>query len=346
MINIDELLQPVSPTEPCGSDISYDPAMHQLETLLLGKPETQFSAAEEPEWEKLESLGVALIGRSKNLRVAMILCLALLKTEGLPGFRDGIALIRELLERYWEPLFPKLDPDDNNDPTERVNILTPLVTPLGAFDDPMQFQLRLREAKLSHSPRVGSFSLAEIVAPTGADGKAGPDAGQAEAAFRDTPPERLEGTGQAIIEAAASAREIDAFLTATIGADRAMDWAPLLHTLEELRKALAPYLSGPAAAPIIGAQPAAAGASAAAASAPAAPSGAIQSRQDVVSAIDRICEYYKRAEPSSPVPLLLQRARRLVEKGFLEIIGDLSPEALGPLHTMTGVKQQVEGEAK
>ena len=53
MINIEELLKPISPEKPCGEDLSYDPAMQELETLLRGKPETQFSQAEEPRWEEV-----------------------------------------------------------------------------------------------------------------------------------------------------------------------------------------------------------------------------------------------------------------------------------------------------
>ena len=56
----------------------------------------------------------------------------------------------------------------------------------------------------------------------------------------------------------------------------------------------------------------------------AAPSQ-IASRDDVVRAIDRICDYYSRYEPSSPVPLLLKRARRLATGSFVDIVRDLAP---------------------
>jgi type VI secretion system protein ImpA len=42
--------------------------------------------------------------------------------------------------------------------------------------------------------------------------------------------------------------------------------------------------------------------------------------------LDKICEYYERAEPSSPVPLLLQRAKKLVPMTFMEIVQDLIPD--------------------
>ncbi|HEX5175868.1 MAG TPA: hypothetical protein VFV83_02510, partial [Chthoniobacteraceae bacterium] len=73
-------------------------------------------------------------------------------------------------------------------------------------------------------------------------------------------------------------------------------------------------------------------------------SGNIQSRQDVIRMLDKLCDYYSRAEPSSPVPLLLRRAQRLAEMNFLEIIGDLSPEALAPVQNVTGVKPTAPAE--
>src|SRR5437762_12974359 len=47
MIEAGQLLKPVSVEEPCGKNLSYDPGFLALEGLIAGKPETQFSAAEE-----------------------------------------------------------------------------------------------------------------------------------------------------------------------------------------------------------------------------------------------------------------------------------------------------------
>ena len=332
MINIEELLKPISAEKPCGEDLSYDSAMQELETLLRGKPETQFSQAEEPRWEEVRDRCLELLRRSKNLRVAVLLCLALVRLEGLAGFRDGLATIRGLMEQYWDSVYPRLDPEDNNDPTERVNILTSLLTPIGSFDDPMQFLRRLREAKLSDSPRIGKFGLEEMAPskmPDGATAQPPVDPAQVQASFRDTPPEKLEKVVAAVADSTATANAIDDFLTRTIGAGRAPDWAPLLAALNEIRKALAPFVSQPGES---GEGNETAGGAA------SGGTGPIQSRQDVIRSLDRLCDYYSRAEPSSPVPLLLRRAQRLAEMNFLEIIGDLSPEALAPVQNVTGVK--------
>lgn len=57
---------------------------------------------------------------------------------------------------------------------------------------------------------------------------------------------------------------------------------------------------------------------------------------DVVLRIDEICEYYERNEPSSPLPILLKRARRLVGKNFVEIMQDITPGGLSELQTLSG----------
>ena len=67
--------------------------------------------------------------------------------------------------------------------------------------------------------------------------------------------------------------------------------------------------------------------------------GEIRSREDVLNLLQRICQYYERTEPSSPVPLVLKRAARLAEMDFMQIIHDLSPEAVSQIRTITGEKE-------
>src|SRR4051794_11278795 len=133
MISAEELLKPISEANPCGENLEYDPAFLELDTLIQGKPETQFSAAEDPDWRALHERCLELSGRSKDLRLATKLCLTSLKIDGLPAVAEGLGLIRGLLERHWEPVFPKLDPDDNNDPLYRMNIIAALATAKGTF---------------------------------------------------------------------------------------------------------------------------------------------------------------------------------------------------------------------
>ena len=111
MIEVEELLSPISADSPCGEDVSYDPKFLALDTLVAGKPETQFSAQrKEPDWKAVHDVCLELLKRSKNLRVAVTLCLALVKLEGASGLRAGLTLLKGLLERYWTDLYPQAGP--------------------------------------------------------------------------------------------------------------------------------------------------------------------------------------------------------------------------------------------
>jgi type VI secretion system protein ImpA len=62
----------------------------------------------------------------------------------------------------------------------------------------------------------------------------------------------------------------------------------------------------------------------------------ISNRNDVIYLLDQICLYYDQHEPASPVPLLLKRARQLVEKNFFEIVQDLVPDSAGQIMALIG----------
>ena len=52
--------------------------------------------------------------------------------------------------------------------------------------------------------------------------------------------------------------------------------------------------------------------------------------------LQHVSEWIERNEPSSPAPLLIQRAQRLMTKNFMEIIRDLVPQGLGQIETLAG----------
>ncbi len=60
---------------------------------------------------------------------------------------------------------------------------------------------------------------------------------------------------------------------------------------------------------------------------PAPPPGTISSREDVKKALDKIIEYYRQNEPSSPVPYLAKRTQELVDADFMDVIRNLSKES-------------------
>jgi type VI secretion system protein ImpA len=56
--------------------------------------------------------------------------------------------------------------------------------------------------------------------------------------------------------------------------------------------------------------------------------------------LDDICIYYSKHEPSSPVPLLLRRAHRLVGADFLDLLKDLAPSGLSEIQVISGSESE------
>ena len=56
----------------------------------------------------------------------------------------------------------------------------------------------------------------------------------------------------------------------------------------------------------------------------------------MIKALDRICDYYAANEPSSPVPIILNRAKGLVSKDFFEILQDVAPDGMNQFQSLSG----------
>ena len=67
--------------------------------------------------------------------------------------------------------------------------------------------------------------------------------------------------------------------------------------------------------------------------------GTVNSQQDVKAALDRIIGYYARSEPSSPIPMLLDRAKRMVGADFLTIIKEMATDGMQQVHLIGGITE-------
>ena len=353
--DVESLLSEVSPEARCGEDASQDGEFFELEALVRPRPPGAVQTAEEaqmvePNWMEIRRRALALLQRSRHLQVALYFSLALLATEGLSGLRDGLYLIRGLLERFWDDLYPRLDPQDDNDPTERMNILMPLSTePVGQWD-PVRFRSRLQRLPLCNSRRAGGFSLRDIqialgekMTPEG--GRETPQMPIIQAAFRETAMEELQNTLRGAHQAIEHLDGIRNVFQERAQDGSSPELSELRGDLEKICRVLEPYArTGPATG---GGAPADTVIGLAAEREPTTMTGEIRSRSDALAAIERACQYFERHEPSSPVPLLLRRAQRLAPKTFLEIIEDVCPGAIDQVAAVSGaaVGKPSSGEA-
>ena len=345
-IDLTRLLQEVAPNDPSGPNLEYDPAFGEVERIAQGKPEQVMGAtvipAEEPNWRELKTKTLALLGRSKDLRAGLHLTRALLRTDGFPGYADALGLLQGYVEKYWDSFHPLLDPDDGNDPTMRVNILVSLC-------DAETGLRAVRETPFVSGRTLGRFALRDVLVATGQlpapatpqGGKPPATLAEIDAAFMECDPADLKATTEAVAQSAERVGALEAKLTAHVGPTRAASFAELTKLLKSASQILAERLSrrglgeapGAAETTAPGAKPAAG-----AAAGPKPMSGEILSREDAIRVLDKVSEYFARNEPSSPVPLLLHRAKRLVSKNFMEIVKDIAPAGLAQVETVGGVK--------
>jgi type VI secretion system protein ImpA len=329
-----DLAAPLDDLLPCGENLEYDPQFLALEAALNGKPEVQYGStitpATGPDWKAVRTLALELMGRTRDLRVAVGLTRALLGQEGAPGLAAGLALLAALLSAQWEQLHPQLDADDDNDPTLRLNTLAALVEPGGMLR-------QLRDMPLVEVRTIGAFGLRDIEAGDGEDAGDASRVAPATiaAAFAASSLDDLAVMCAALDAAGASVGEIESTLARHLGAGMGIDLTPLASLLQRAAGQVRPHLATAAGTPLEAARTD--GAAPAAVAAVRA-DGEIAGRADVVRLLERICAWYARAEPSSPVPLLLQRARGLVEMNFTELMEELAPDGLNQLAQISGIR--------
>ena len=324
-LDIEKLIAPLDDENPCGEgleDLVFDPEFAELQRLAQGKAEQvmgdEVIPAEEPDWRAVREKSLALFERVRSLRVAVFLTKAGCARDGIPGMLDGLNLVRALLEKYWDEVEPLID---DGDATERLHTLGEIASEQGL--------LRLiRQSVLVSSPAIGRFTIRDYLIATGKL-KAGNDEEPAtltsiNQALMDCELEDLQRMLAQIDEAVETAGRIETLFNQNVSAEYLIDLDPFTKLFGEIRPTLQDVLGRRGV--VADAGGAGEASDVPAANAVAADSGEIRSREDVVRMLDRITEYYNRNEPSSPVPLLVQRAKRLVSADFMAIIKDIASD--------------------
>lgn len=339
--DLDILLAPIDDEAPTGSNLEYEPAFIELEQLATPRSERAVGdnvlAAEEPAWAHVAEHASALLTRSKDLRIAVHLSAAWTRMDGLPGWARGLGVLHGLLENYWSDVHPQLDADDGDDPTARVNALMPVADPQGILG-------YMRDACFVHSPLLGRFSLRDLRAARQAsaghvvadEASAVPSLVDIEACCQDCDERVLIESQDALRCALEAAGGLDACLRRQLATD-SPDLGQLLGDLRELGSFVDAQVARrfPEQAVAQEDEEAADSTGAHASVAPAVRQP-VENPEDVLRLLDEICAYYQRHEPSSPVPILLQRARGLVGMNFMDILRSLAPGGLSEMQTISG----------
>lgn len=360
-LDLEALKRPVSDDGPCGVDLSGDAALFELETQIdrTWQPRGSKVRRDPDTWRPILATALELAQRSKDVRIYVILTRALTLTEGFFGLRDGLGLLRHALEEHLEDLQPAFEPS----PRARLVYLEPLNKggDTGLLAD------------LATVPVVAS-RLFRVTAPhlkgeaVGDEGPLGPE--QIDGAFEQAREDDRDALVARAVAAAAAADHLQAIEAICAGHRQGSEQprAPKLDRLTEMLGGIVeayrsrgflrardrdmndeeskeasgngvdPGDSGqqPSAGTGGGASDAATVGVSGGGAVPAAV-GAITDRDGVLRAIDAMLAYYRRVEPSSPVPVLLKRARGLVTKDFVEAIEDLLPSGIDEIRKLGGL---------
>jgi len=340
----EELLAPISTDQPCGVNLENTHLLSSFDAFrLFGQgtsPDARLDPKDPegqrvlppPDWAEIKERTLDTLRKSKDIRLLAHFATASLWTDDLPAFSRSLTIASQWLANHWGQTYPLVDEDDREGIQRRGA--------LNYFADPMAVVNRLRRVPLVSSRRHGLFGLRDLDVSAGVqqprDGETRPDEARIHAAFAEAPEGELQQLQQSAAEALVALENIGASMVAGAGLEAAPDFSALSKQLQRIDRLLRDQLKARA-----GVTP---GSPASDVAAPAdgngtIAAGPIRSRQDAIRALEAVAEYFRRNEPSSPIPLFIDRARRLVAKDFLEVLADVAPDALAQARAAGGVQQ-------
>ena len=370
-------LTPLDGANPSGEDLRNDPAFHELERLTEQQKKVEYDGNDKSEvdvavdWAAVLAKAEELRSHGRDLRLLVLVARALTNEGQLAGLAEGLTLIAQTIDQHWETMHPALR--SGGSPREaalrRINALIDLQN----SQDGLLKDLR---GMVFFAPRtVGPIKgddlekggldehvmLQEAKSGLSAAEKAALVSGHSQLVnrVRTGCKAQIDQAGEAMTSLIADARAAIAALDAVETAlnpriDGSGPPVPelkrflqrLLTTLERnsAAGATANGAAKPSPQPAEQAAPARNGhgaeTMASVASYAEASTGLpdrISSRDDVVKCLDLVVAFYDRTEPSSPIPHLARRVRRMVHMDFVELMEDLAPSGLKEFRLLAGV---------
>lgn len=355
MSELNSELSLISSENTAGVNLEYDPLYLALEDEASahdgGAIEDSSNPAASGDFKALQKHCATLWEQTRDFKVAVFYTIALTVNQGLSGFNHGLSLLNFLSQELWGEAYPQLDPDDDLDPTERLNILSTL-SPQNTVNDPINFLAHLGQLKLGTGipytvrdllqakgtiENKDDIDLALLTAQVQA---AGPDVLNTMNTEVQTALSQLEQLEQSVNEHLQDTgyihferlhkilsvwlhfcQEISAAMgiAAGAGADNSTEGV----ALEQGASAPTPVPTSATSANT--------GVSASTSVPENRPVSVndvvITNRKDALALIEKCSAYFKLKEPTSPVPFLLKRAIAMADMDFIQLLGEIDSSA-------------------
>jgi type VI secretion system protein ImpA len=324
LLDFAELLAPIPGDDPAGSAVDF---MVGEQLREARKEDLEASPVRKPDWLRIIRLAQqTLTGSSKNLDVAARLTEALVRQHGFAGLRDGLRLMREIVEGCWDRIYPGVEDGD----------IEPRAAPFYWLDDPVKgacFPSTIRAVPVV-SGEAGGYGWLEW--RESQSGKGPVSREDFEKALLATPPETCSATVDHIKQSREELGHLVSALNAKMGAE-APALTAVAQALEECSGLAEEILRRKR--PDSGAEthPPSDGEAAAAPGQARAPS----SRAEAYRQLAQAAAILKEIEPHSPIPYLIQRAVELGGLPFPQLIKALirDPVVLTELSREFGIQE-------
>ncbi len=313
---------------PCGPDLdlAYDPDyslfVARAEGLLPEKSFFDFDRTKN-DLAKESSAVEALLGRTRDLRLLVLLAKLRILNREIGGFVAALTAMAALLRLRWEHVHPAAEEGDFG---LRIVVIESL-------DDTTSIIMPLLHAPLTVSRRIGpvNYRMVQIAQGevTTREGESAPDLQAVETAFSDGDMAGLVQNRDLVVAALAALAEMEACIEEQNAGSLSL--GRLKPTLDKIRSTLDGAIvkrdPGAALAP-----PTAGSVDAGDAGPEAAPPTAsmpLDTPAGIRRALLGAELYFRSHEPSSPALLLVAQARQLVGKGLAESVQLLVPDHAG-----------------
>lgn len=345
------ICEPVSADTPCGISLEDDTAFYNFILSAEGTQE-KFDGkttipAEPPDWRVTKKQALEFLKSTKDLKLVSILAQAVLNTEGLGGFHSCLNGILELMKANWRQLYPSLE-HDSPDPSERV---MERVSALGLLAHATFVLDTLRNLPLANSRVFGHVTLRKVnnsFIIEDVESKA-LESSQIVAIFKDEDQSKIYQAYETLNKCRNLLVEINATIIQLEPDAHSVNFDELFKVLSNMMHVFEKYadiksvasmkVSDSSETSAIPDLPDIAANSSNFIKSKFDSSWEINNRDDVGFCIDKICDYFRKYEPSSPIPILLMRAKKLVHMDFLDIIKDVAPEALENIQKLGGISE-------
>lgn len=360
LIDLDSLTDPIMAENPVGSDIKLDPSPTSDYSRLRDARKSARAAERsnlfdgnsstaDEHWRVVLELAPAILkNESKDIEVACWYTEALLRKAGFQGLRDGFSLIRQLIDTYWDDIYPRPDEDGiatrvaaltglNGEGAEGVLIAPMRSVAITEGAEPGPFNFWQYKQALDAQRLTDDQARAEIIAKNGfsidvIQRSVELSSQQFYVDLRDDVRDALE-----------EYKRISKSLDDLCGIHESPPTSNITNTLTEILGAIS-HIARLKLPQEVSDENAGIDDTMTAKNTPSTATSAVKSRDDAFRQLAQISQFFRQTEPHSPISYVIEKAVKWGNMSLAELIQELIPDS-GSRNTyssLTGVNSNEE----